>query len=327
MSDDEPAAPETTGEQSNETLGSRLRAARESRDLSIEKIADELRIEQHVLRALEEDRLNDIEIAPVFVKGYIKQYGRLLELDYEELREAFRLQTGAEDVLLRPNRPIHLRDERQIAIWVITALAALLVGVALFVWWLSAEDGWMFNPLSDAEETDSVSVAAPITSRVLQPSEQIEADSPMTVSAESPTLPGNVASSDAPDGKTGPPATDAAPQSETDNLQASDNLELASRGDNESRSLDAEPEPGSIAMLFEFSDESWFELTDVRGRRLYYDLAQAGSRLSFMALPPAQVLLGNADAVSISVGSEALAVPNSGRRGNVAIFVIDPAQD
>ena len=171
MTDDAAAAPEENGEQSDETLGSRLRAARESRDMSIEKIADELRIEERVLHALEEDRLSDIKVAPVFVKGYIKQYGRLLDLDYEELREAFDRQADADDVRLRPNRAIYLRDERKITIWVIAALAVLLVAVALLVWWLGPDDGWFFDSFGDAGDADSVSVAAPITSRTQRASE------------------------------------------------------------------------------------------------------------------------------------------------------------
>ena len=80
-------------------------------------------------------------------------------------------------------------------------------------------------------------------------------------------------------------------------------------------------------MVFEFAAESWFDLTDARGRRLYYDLAGPGSRLEFMALPPVEVIIGNSDAVTITVASDEFAVPLSSRRGNVASFVIAATQD
>lgn len=307
MSDDAAAAEESNAEQNDATLGSRLRIAREARDLSIEKIADELRIEEHVLFALEEDRLSDIRVAPVFIKGYIKQYGRLLELDYEELRAAFRRQTDSEDIRLRPNKSILLRDERQIKVWVITALAVLVVGVALLVWWLSAADGPVSLSRNDSGTTGSASVAAPLTTRTLPDASEAPTGQP----AQTEVTRAAAAPVEAP-----PVAVDIA-----------QTVALATAPVDAVPAVVAEPEVGAVAMTFVFAEESWFELTDARGRRLYYDLAQAGTRHSFQVLPPAQVLLGNASAVSISVAADEFAVPNSGRRGNVAIFAIDPAQD
>lgn len=335
MSDDAAANTEQSTEQSDETLGHRLRTAREARELTVEKIADELRIEEHVLRALEEDRFTDINVAPVFIKGYIKQYGRLLELDYEELREAYRRQADADDVHLRPNKAIHLRDERQIAIWVVAALATLLVAVALLVWWLGSEDGSILGSFGASERSESVSVAAPITSRV-QPATQpvadaVADDSPGESSSTDTAAPVAAAQPD-----TARPAEvdeEEAAQSAADvaasEAEASQVVEAAAVvvAANDTPAVPVEPEPGSVPMQFEFAEESWFELTDARGRRLHYDLAQSGSRHSFIALPPATVLIGNASAVSITVAAQAYPVPASSRRGNVANFVIDPAQD
>ncbi|MGD2166577.1 MAG: DUF4115 domain-containing protein [Gammaproteobacteria bacterium] len=337
MSEEAVSAPEESGEQSDETLGRRLRSARESRELSIEKIADELRIEAHVLRALEEDRLSDIKVAPVFIKGYIKQYGRLLDLDYDELREAFQRQADSEDVRLRPNRAIYLRDERQITIWIIAALAVLLVGVALVAWWLGAEEGFSFGSRSGDGDSDSASVAAPVTSRALPSSRQ----GPAPLSREASDVTAVPAAAEQPASASPAPQRSEAPgEAETD---AEADLALAvtqpraatpvpedsAREDTAGAPdpIPTEPESGSVAMVFEFSAESWFELTDARGRRIYYDLADAGSRLRFMALPPARVLIGNADAVSITVDFEPYAVPSSSLRGNVASFVIDAAAD
>jgi cytoskeleton protein RodZ len=334
MTSDEAAATEDNGDVSDETLGSRLRAARESRELPLEKIADELRIEEEVLLALEEDRLADIDVAPVFVKGYIKQYGRALNLDYEELREAWQRQAESEDVRLRPNRAIHLRDERQITIWIVAALVVLLVAVALLVWWLG-EDSADIASFGDASDAESVSVAAPLSSRVAQeppaqpqpPAAQPEIIEPLDAVADEavedpsddvateddqpePTTTANVAAVAVPPD---PNETDAA---EPD-IGDADPIIVVSPA----------PEPGSVEMLFDFSAESWFELTDARGRRLHYDLVEAGSQLRFMVLPPAQVLLGNANAASVSVNAEAFNVPASSLRGNVASFFIDPAGD
>ena len=338
MTSDEAAATEDNGDVSDETLGSRLRAARESRELSIEKIADELRIEEEVLLALEEDRLADIDVAPVFVKGYIKQYGRALNLDYEELREAWQRQAESEDVRLRPNRAIHLRDERQITIWIVAALVVLLVAVALLVWWLG-EGSADIASFGDASDTESVSVAAPLDSRVAQepPAQpqtpaQPQIIEPLDAVADEPAE--DSSEDDAPEDDQPEPTTTAtvaavavSPDPDVTDATEPDATEPDAGDANPITVVAPGPEPGSVEMLFDFSAESWFELTDARGRTLHYDLVQAGSQLRFMVLPPAQVLLGNANAANVSVNAEAFSVPASSRRGNVANFVIDPAGD
>jgi len=324
------------------SLGARLREAREARDLSVEKIADELRIEEHVLVALEDDRLSDIEAAPVFIKGYIKQYGRLLHLDYEELREAFQKQTNAEDIRLRPNTSIQLRDERQITKWIIAAVAIVLVGGALALWWFSVDEVRIFNPFSNSRTDDQAAVVGDTraVSLPIPPSSANDAVSFTEQPERAADMPPPESEFEAELLPEIPPAQE--PVIETaaadvvsvspDTLSTEDNAAVLVNASTDVSSvvppLPAVPEPGSVTMSFLFSEESWFELTDARGRRLYYDLAPAGAQLSFVPLPPARVLIGNADAVRITVASADFTIPARSRRANdVASFVIDPAQD
>ena len=313
MSDEAQALPEdTSGRGDGLTLGSRLRAAREKRELAIEKIADELRIEERVLIALEEDRLDEIGVAPVFVKGYIKQYGRMLQLDYDVLRRAFDAQIGSEDIRLRPNSSIQLRDERQITIWIIAALAVLLVGVALLVWWLGTDDVGVTG-VSDQAGEPALAVQAqnpppaPVPQQVADP---VPVTEPQLVTAA-------------------PPPTEPPGESEQADNAADVPADVAEPGSLQQVEIDvsAVPPEGSVPMVFEFSDESWFELEDASGRRLYYDLVGAGRRLSFFAVPPARVLIGNAAAVTITVDSASYSIPAGSLRGNVASFAIDPIQE
>lgn len=331
MSEEAEAASQETDGTDNATLGSRLRAARESHELSIEKIADELRIEEHVLLALEEDRLSDIRVAPVFVKGYIKQYGRLLALDYDELREAFDRQSDTQDMHLRPNSSIYLRDERQITIWAIAALAVLIVAVALLVWWLGEDDSAVSLSGGSSGDSTSISVAAPVRARAEDAVVAEPQGSPPPTMAAAPVFAVPPVSPAAPAQAEAVTEADAGADAEQVTVQVAEQTGEAAPAPVVPASAPAEtftgePEPGSVAMLFEFSAESWFELTDARGRRLHYDLAAAGDQFRFMVVPPAQVLIGNADAVTLNVAGEAMAVPSTSLRGNVASFMIDPSQ-
>jgi cytoskeleton protein RodZ len=83
MPDNEPAPGEAepTG---GPGIGERLRAAREQRGLSIDQLAECLRLDEVVVAALEADDFDALG-APVFVRGHLKTCARFLELDVDEL--------------------------------------------------------------------------------------------------------------------------------------------------------------------------------------------------------------------------------------------------
>src|SRR5262245_31739424 len=103
------------------TLGEQLRAARLRQDLTVEQLSTELRIEAKQLHALEQNRFEQIGV-PVFVKGYLKQYGVRLGLDVSDLLALYYKQTTLADVQVQPSRTITLRDQRQITSWVLAEI-------------------------------------------------------------------------------------------------------------------------------------------------------------------------------------------------------------
>ena len=82
--------------------GHRLRQARLARGLEIERVANQLHLTEPMIEALERDDFAQMP-SPVFVKGYISNYGRLLGLPADPLLAAYaRLQPGNE----RPSEPV-----------------------------------------------------------------------------------------------------------------------------------------------------------------------------------------------------------------------------
>ena len=66
--------------------GARLRDAREAAGLSIESVAGQLKMPVRVVRSLESDDWSTLG-APVFVRGQVRSYARLLGVDVESLLE------------------------------------------------------------------------------------------------------------------------------------------------------------------------------------------------------------------------------------------------
>jgi len=71
-----------------EELGDLLRQERERREMSLETAASEMKISKRYLIALEEARTEHLP-HPVYAKGFLKSYARLLGLDPEELGAVF----------------------------------------------------------------------------------------------------------------------------------------------------------------------------------------------------------------------------------------------
>jgi cytoskeleton protein RodZ len=76
------------------SIGQQLRAARNGRELDIETVARELKLDAAIIRALEADDRGALP-APIFVQGYLRSYARLLGLPEQELLKRFAATTAA----------------------------------------------------------------------------------------------------------------------------------------------------------------------------------------------------------------------------------------
>ena len=293
-------------------VGELLREARVAKDLTVEQISTELRIEARQLTALEENRFEQIGPA-VFVKGYIRQYGQRIGLDPGTLMEIYGRQTNVEDVQVRPSKPIKLRDERQITVWIVGALVLLLIAVGLAVWWWSG-GGFDFKSISRAARSPSAS-----------------AESVRAVVAESaPAEPAPAAAEETPSAQTANARTTAPVDGERSRAPvaappltavASAGPALTAAGSGFSRG------PTPISLDLTFDSESWAEITDARGQRLFFELGTTGRHAVLRGEPPVSVTFGNGDAVRLIVDGERYAIPTQGRQGKLVRFSIASDQE
>ena len=85
-----------------------------------------------------------------------------------------------------------------------------------------------------------------------------------------------------------------------------------------------EPAPArSMQLRLELTNDSWVEVYDSRGERLFFDVASAGSVQSFDARPPLRVVLGNAAGVNVEVDGQPREIPEGALDGEGARFVVN----
>ena len=114
--------------------GARLRTAREERGLSIEEIADRLRLNEALVLAMEEDRFGLLG-APVFARGHLKNYAALVGAPELEVMAGFDVGDLPEPTFLPALERAPISRPRLRWPW----LVAVAVGVAgaVTAWWLT----------------------------------------------------------------------------------------------------------------------------------------------------------------------------------------------
>jgi cytoskeleton protein RodZ len=71
-------------------------------------------------------------------------------------------------------------------------------------------------------------------------------------------------------------------------------------------------------------EDSWIQVVDATGRRLYFGTLRRDKSVSFNAVAPLRVLVGRADATSVELAGRPVPVPSSIIVNATAHFTIDP---
>src|SRR6187431_914523 len=282
---DEKAAPVAPA--APRSIGERLRAGRERAGLSVAAAAEKLHLDIKVIEALEADRFSELG-ASVYVRGHLRRYADFVGEPGIEMVSSYSAREAKPpppDLTQVPHAERRADPRRLIN--PLVGLGCALV-LALAIWWvLAGSRAGSSAPSADAASTD----AAAATPVVQAPAPAAQA--PVQV-ASTP-----VNSMPAATPKTTPAATTPAP-------------------------APVEERPARPTTLrLELSNESWVEVYDSRGERLFYDVASAGSVQSIEGRPPLRVVLGNAAAVAVQVDGQSREIPANAVNGEGARFVVN----
>lgn len=254
-------------------FGGRLRQAREARGLSAAEVAAKLKLSARQVEALEAEDLAHLP-GEIFVRGFVRNYARLVELDTGELIAPVDAQATVSETITAPSAGVAF-SSNPVHRWVLLpllglALFLLLVAV-LYHWLRQGEDALL------SEHPAPPQIAAP---EVPPPAEAVAGPPPTGDGRPAPAaaeaLPAPPPSSTVPAEKAPPektlpePATAAAPTR------------------SEAHVLRFEPE-----------QDAWIQVVDGKGRR-FSKLVRAGSVDSFAGDPPFRLVVGEAAKVRMS---------------------------
>ena len=278
-------APEARPAPETRTIGQRLRAGRERAGLSVAASAEKLHLDPKVIEALEADRFTELG-ASVYVRGHLRRYADFVGEPGAELVATYTAQRESRPPppdLTQAPHPERRSDPRRL----LTPLAGLsgAVLLALVIWWILA--GSRPGPAQgDVRPTLNAEQIAAAQAPTIAPA-TTSTVAPVLGAASAPTTP--------------TAATDPAAQA---------------------RKEDSAP-ARSTRLKLELANDSWVEVYDSRGERLFYDVAAAGSVQRVEGRPPLRVVLGNSAGVTVEVDGAAREIPGSALDGEGARFVVN----
>ena len=276
-------------------IGARLKAAREARGLDRKDVAQRLRLDVHIIEALETDDLERLP-ARTFVRGYLRNYARLVELDEKLVAEALpEAEATPASALKRRHGFRGPVAGPALGRWFgYLLLLALLAALVLFaypalnrVW----EQWGELVPAPDQPAGLRLPGLPPEANDQAESEDALEPIWPLP-GAEKPDSTGAELPADMPEESPAPqpPAT-----------MAPEPVPVPSP--------DPEPRSGSTTqeaqLVLNFREESWVEIQD-RDGRLLYGLMSPGRREILSGTPPFRLLLGNAAGVDLEYDGQAI---------------------
>jgi len=244
--------------------GARLSQARQAQNLAIADVARRLKLSVWQIEALESGRYHQLP-GPIFVRGFIRNYARLVKLDPDELLHA------AADSLPQPTARPETPPSRDIPFpnsakrrWPkYTIAAAVIVGL------LSIYEFFWNEP-----ETVTTPPA-------------VVASSPPAKPAGKPAGAAKVRQPDAPAPVSTPIAREASAAPVADAPQPQRMVH---------------PEEREIRLVFD--EESWVEIRDRHDNPIFAQLNSAGTARRVNGLPPLSVVVGNAHGVRMTYAGQ-----------------------
>lgn len=263
------------GERESVPPGVRLAEARQAQNLAAADVARQLKLSVWQVEALEAGRYQQLP-GPIFVRGFIRNYARIVKLDPEEL-----LRTAGDSLPQQATRP-ETPPSRDIpfptteaARWPKYAAAAVVIFGVLAVYEFVFND---HEPENTARQTDAAT-PAPAASEV----KRAAAAAPVQAGREYRPLQTEAVA--APVAVEPTPAVQPSAQPVAQAAPA-----VAERA----------PRRGEKQVRLDFDRESWVEIRDRNEKVIFSQLNRPGTSQQVVGLPPFSVVVGNAHGVRMT---------------------------
>jgi cytoskeleton protein RodZ len=290
-------------------IGARLRAGRERLGMTHLQVAEKLHVDATVPESIEAERF-DLLGAPVYVKGHLKRYAELVGEDMQQILDLYGTLTkpAPPDLTQLPKAARSPSPGKLVVPSLVVLIGLVLFGV---VWWIwqGVQKGTIGAAVVPRAVQSAAAGESGLSPAAADEIDGTRANAAPVIAANRPS--GNAAAA----GGTVKPSGGSEPHADA-----------AVRGTTPAAEGTAEP-PRSrkIDLTLRFAADSWVEVYDANGERLFYDIGSASSSRKVTGKPPLRVVLGHAPGVTLDVNGQRAQVPASVVTEDSAQFMIDSA--
>jgi len=304
--------------------GDRLKAARIEQDLSIEDVATRMHLSISILTAIEENNFDDVT-APIFVKGYLRAYARIVSLDEDEMIQQYLDYYSDEDPPISSTSnlaPEISSDDARIK-WTTYLVIIGLLGLLVIWWWNQYQIKTDVVSL-DTGQTDSMQQSE-ATSNTEAGEIETAAITPLNVVEETDVSQLTVNE---------PEVTELAEVAETQEEVTLEQVEPEIEEVVQQEIVQQVPQASNIGALSEeisriapmgseqlkiiIHADTWVDIEDAGGHRLVRELLRADQELNLTGQAPFTVFLGNGHGVELIYDNETIDITNRIRDNNTA---------
>lgn len=274
--------------------GAALSAARTAQNLSLTDVARQLKLSVNQVAALEAGEFERLP-GPVFVRGFVRNYARLLKLDPERIldlivpdaseREMRNEMPASRDIPFPPERA-----RRWPGLVLLLLLAIAMLAGYEFYW---GEQTRVVTTTKPAAPQASPVAPAAQTARDVVPATMPDAQAPTPAHLE---------------------AVAPAVQPAQDTRQSAEAV---------SQAPPVAPPAGDNELRFTFDKESWVQIRESGGKVIFTRLNPAGSEQRVSGKPPFRLVIGNAHGVRLTYNERPVDLEPHIVRDDVARFTLE----
>ncbi len=268
-----------TKNDSSETAGNVLRKKREVIGLSIDNIANQLNLDSKLIESLEKNDYVKFNIE-TYIKGYLRAYAKVLDLDGDTIINLYKESNPEKTPEILPNvKPKTQRNSGDKSVKLFSYIIALTVAVSILVWY---QNNFLVQP---PEENLNITNIKTYENTNIN---GVDIDYKIINHTNSWQWPINKADTNyESNNNVLEPVVSKTTQDKIENT--ADINEVSEHNIQQSNDT----------IVLNLTGDSWVEIYDEEGGRLFLDLARSGKNYIINGNSPFDILLGAANQVSI----------------------------
>ncbi len=298
--------------------GGALRAGREKQKMSAQDVASQLRLGVKQVEALESDRYDKLP-QPYIVRGFIRNYAKLLKMDATPILEAYSIlvpNSVPQSFAVKSDARAFVIGENRVN-FSFKLFVGLLICFGLIVWFfyyytqvikpnVALEIPNMTTPTTETvlpAPAGNTEFALPAAERQSDVATPIVLPAPASddVNNTTPTIPNEPTPSE-----TAPNASTPVSPNPTPGIKPSITpapAELPAPIDQNISQQSANVRK-SAQLLIDATDETWVNVTDSTGKQVFSKVLTSGASEIISVYPPLTITVGNAHATTMSMDGQ-----------------------